>query len=62
MVSKNRVYVIGRNARGGAALQHRVPDHVATITCCGVNIDEWSRSYLTRRLGAILCKRNQCRG
>lgn len=56
-----QVYVIGRNRRGGAALQHLLPPGVGTVTACGVDISTWSYEYITRRFEHLCCRRNACR-
>jgi hypothetical protein len=55
------VYVIARNAGDRPCLQHKMPTGVGSITCCGINVDPWSREYTDRRFETLLCKRSACR-
>ncbi len=63
MVSKQgRVYVVGRSVNTNRpTVMHVVPDFQATITGCGTDVGNVSRSYTNHRIDAIFCLKAGCR-
>jgi hypothetical protein len=61
MVRRRTLYVIARNSGGRPTLQHKLPPGVASTTCCGYNIEGWSRAYSDTPIPEVLCRTKACR-
>ncbi len=63
MVAKQgRVYVVGRSVNTNRpTVMHQVPNFQATITGCGHDVSNVSRSYTNQPIEAILCLKAGCR-
>jgi hypothetical protein len=61
IVRTRSLYCVARNASGRPTVQHKLPEGVASITCCGVEITGWSRAYMNFRIEELLCRRAACR-
>lgn len=57
-----KIYVVGRSARTGRpSVQHLLPDYQATITGCGTDVSDMSRSFQIEPIESILCLKGGCR-
>jgi hypothetical protein len=57
-----KIDVEGRSARTGRpSVQHLLNDYQATITACGVDVSEMSRSFQNDPIESILCLKSACR-
>jgi hypothetical protein len=62
MVRNSRhVYVIARNVRGRPTLQHPLVDGTSSLTPCGQDMSEWSRSFQGEPIDSVLCRQPACR-
>lgn len=56
------IYVIGRSATTNRpTVQHRLPNYQATITGCGTDISNVSRSFQSKPIESVLCMKAGCR-
>lgn len=53
-------FVVARSASGRATLMHRIGNVELMVTACGLDINVWSRAYLSEKIPQIMCKR--CEG
>lgn len=53
-------YVVGRGASGRPTCQHKLVDGRSTQAACGQDMSQWSRSYTSGPIEAILCKKAGC--
>jgi hypothetical protein len=56
------VYVIGRSATSNRpTVMHKLNGHQATITACGVDVSNVSRSFTNKPIESVLCLKAGCR-
>lgn len=55
------LYVLARGNTNRPVCQHKLVDGTASLTCCGIDMSQWSREFTHVRYDTILCRRKACR-
>ena len=56
-----KLYVIARGISGRPTCQHKLVDGTSSLTRCGQDMSQWSRSFMRERIDAVLCRKAACR-